>query len=185
MWERIEKALLDWEATLVKNLAHEGEKYRAEDLKWVHDEIPRVEEELQLVSLRVHKLEELIAKARMLLFELENDECKLLTDGADLHQVGKFLKEKFGDQLAKNYSQGRKEICAALQEKYNLGPKAARELFSLLKEAKIIRYTLRHEPGMEVPPTPYPAEEAVLVYNEVLKDPVKTEPPLKPVWEIG
>ncbi len=185
MWERIEKILLDWEAALVKRLAHEGTQHRVDDLRWVHEEVPRIEEELRLISLRLHKLEELIAKARMLLLELENDECKLLTGGDDLDKVRDFLKEKFGDQLEQNYTQGRNTICAALQEHYRIDPKASREIFSILKEAKVLRYTLRHEPGLEVPPTPYPAEEAVLIYNEVFKDPIKTDPPLKPVWEIG
>ena len=185
MWKRIEDALLDWESALIKKLAHAGTEHRVEDLNWVKEQIPRIEEEMKLASMRVHKLEELIAKARALLLELENSECKVLTGGDDMHQAGAFLKGKFGDQLEQNYTQGRRTMCAALAEHYHISPNAACEVFALLKEAKIVRFTMRHEPGLEVPPTPYPAEEEVVIYDEVFTAPASTGPALKAVWEIG
>ncbi len=185
MWERIGNSLVNWETMLVNKLKHEGVEYRSEDLKWVEEQIPRIERDLNLTSMRVHKLEELIAKARALVQEVENNECKILTGGDDVHQVGAFLKEKFGDQLEKNYTQGRRAICAALEEHYHISPRAAREVFSILKEAKVIRFTMRHDPGLDVPPTSYPAEEGVIIYDEVFVSPASNDPRLKPVWEIG
>ena len=185
MWKRIETALLDWEATLIDKLGHDTKEHRAEDRKWVDEQIPRIKDHLNLASMRVHKLEELIAKARTLLHELEDDECKVLTGGDDVHQVGAVLKDEFGDQLEKDYTEGRRMMCAALEKHYHISPRVAREVFSLLKEAKVIRFTLRHEPGLEVPPTAYPTEDQVVIYDEVFVSPTTVEPRLKPVWEIG
>ncbi len=185
MWERIGNSLLNWETALVDKLKHEGVEYRSEDLKWVNEHIPRIERDLNLTSMRVHKLEELIAKARALLQELEDNACKVLTGGDGVYQVGAFLKKKFGDQLEKNYTHGRRAICAALEEHYHINPRAAREVFSILKEAKVIRFTVQRDPGLDVPPTSYPAEEEVIIYDEVFVSPASNEPRLKPVWEIG
>ena len=184
MWERIGNSLLNWETALVDKLKHEGVEYRSDDRKWVDEQIPRIERDLNLASMRVHKLEELIAKARTLLQELEDNACKVLTGKDGVPQVGAFLKEKFGDQLEKNYTHGRRTMCAALEEHYHIGPHVAREVFSILKEAKVIRFTMQRDPGRDVPPTTYPAEEEVVIYDEVFVSPASNEPRLKPVWEI-
>lgn len=188
MWLALEKKLADWEADLAQRMDEkESEKFRQVNRKWLEATLPQIEREERTVSLRLQKLEELIAKTKMLIADVNEDLCRELTGGDGLAAVRAALVEQFGNRLMWGYGRGRKTFRATLEKRYHIDAKAARELFALLEETKIVRYVMEPNPNVRtIPASYYPEEAAAMAYNGFYGEPPNVgEPPLRVFWDIG
>lgn len=186
MWVALDKKLADWDAYFARRMGRkEPEEFRQADREWVEMMLPQVEKEERAVSVRLQKLEELIAKTKMLIADLDKDLCRELTGGDDLMAVCTVLVEQFGDRVERDYERGRKILREALAEHYNLDAKSARELFALLERARIVRYVMKPNPDIRAIPASYYPEVGVAYagfYGEPQND---VAPPLRVFWDIG
>jgi len=188
MWVALDKKLADWDAYFARRMGEkEPEEFRQADQEWVEATLPQIEEEECAVSVRLQKLEELIAKTKMLIADVNKDLCRELTGGDDLMAVCTVLVEQFGDRIERDYAHGRKTLREALSEHYNLDAKSARELFALLEDAKVVRYGMERNPDTRVIlPVYYPEAVAAMSYGGFYGEPQNAvAPPLRVFWDIG
>ncbi|VAX19555.1 hypothetical protein MNBD_IGNAVI01-819 [hydrothermal vent metagenome] len=89
---------------------------------------------------RLRKLNEIIAKTKILVNDLTEDECRKLSKGHSLAEVGEVLKKEFGNKLEEGQTQGRHTLIKFLRSRYNIDKKKSRELFNLLEDTGVVYY---------------------------------------------
>ena len=91
---------------------------------------------------RLRKLNEIIAKTKIFVDDLTEDECRELSKGHSLAGVGEALKEEFGNKLEEGQTQGKHTLIKFLKNRFNIEKKNARKLFTLLDDAGIVYYRI-------------------------------------------
>ncbi len=140
MWTHVEAKLVDWEKRFVKLWSKKTENYLDMDREYVGRELPLLKAERASIQEGLGKIEELIAKVRVLIDDLNEDLCRDLSRGHSLAAVGQALLEEFGDRLEEGYGQGRRTIREFLERHYRIRKSASRDLFSLLEEVGTLSY---------------------------------------------
>ena len=140
MWTQLESRLVDREKRFVELWSKKTQDYMDRDSEYVAKELPLLYAEKHAAETRLRKIEELIAKTRILIDDLNEDLCRELSGGSSLAAAGKAIVEEFGRRLNAVYSEGRKKIREFLELHYRINKASSRGLFSLLEEAGILRY---------------------------------------------
>jgi len=140
MWSQLESRLADWEKRLVKLWSKKPRDYIDIDREYIARELPLLNTEKNAIETRLRKIEELIAKTRLLIDDLNEDLCRELSGGHSLAAVGEAIVEEFGRRLMSAYSEGRKKFRDFLEAHYRINKAASRDLLSLLEEAGMLRY---------------------------------------------
>lgn len=165
MWTQIEEKLIKWEY----NLSKKNNSIPEEEKQYVARELPIIKAEKKQMEHRLRKLNEIIAKTKILVDDLTEDKCIELSKGHSLADVGKALKEEFGNKLEEGQTQGKHTFINFLKNRYNIEKKKARELFNLLEDAGVVYYKVDipknslsepiiYEPleaGVDIPETMY------------------------------
>lgn len=110
--------------------------------KYLKDIARLLEDEREMFNKRLHRVDEIIAKTKILLDELSDDEARSLSNGHSLAAINQALRDKFGDSLKQDQMNGKKIFRQFLEETYHIDHNASRELFKLLEQNDIIKYTL-------------------------------------------
>ena len=140
MWTRLETRLIDWEKRFSAIWLKKVQERLDIDHKFVARELPLLKAEKRLAEMRLRKIEELIAKTRILLDDFDEDLCRELSGGHTLSAAGEALLKEFGPQLKEDHGKGR-ETCRKFFEKhYKISKAASRDLFSLLEEVGTLFY---------------------------------------------
>ena len=147
MWTQLESKLIEWEKKFVKmwtkELRDQEKKLQGRvdlDREYVSKELPLLKTEKHAVEVRLKKIEELIAKNRILIDDLNEELCRDLSGGHSLAAIGEALRDEFGIRLKKDYSEGRNKFREFLESHYKIGKAKSRDLFSLLEEIKSLHY---------------------------------------------
>ena len=136
MWTQLEEKLIKWES----NISKKNNSLSEEEKQYIKKELPLIKAEKKQMEHRLRKLNEIIAKTKILVDDLTEDECRELSKGHSLAEVGEALKEEFGNKLEEGQSQGKHTLINFLKSRYNIDKKTARELFNLLEDAGVIYY---------------------------------------------
>ncbi len=128
--------------TLEKLHLTDNEKLTKEDIELLQKEKAKLQKEKALLEKEHTHVHQLIAKAKIHLWELEDEVVKDLTKGYDLVQTGEKLLEKFGKIAFKetSYEYGRKEIIDYLEEVFCINRVEANKLFELLEKNKVVEF---------------------------------------------
>ncbi|HDL18320.1 MAG TPA: hypothetical protein ENH29_04645 [Bacteroidetes bacterium] len=172
MWTEIEEKLLDWEKNFAKLWLIKTRKYTDIDHEYLTRELPRLKAEKESVEIHLHKIEELMAKTKVLIDNLDEELCNKLTGSSSLAGTGQILLDHFGKKLQGKRSEGRKNIRKFLEDHYVINHSASRELFALLEEVRLLQYqvdipqNLLKEPfnfgNMDLDMALYPGNELLL-----------------------
>ncbi len=125
-----------------KILNKEADLRNDREVKYLKDTAALLENERALYQHRLHRVDEIIAKTKILLDELSEDECKELSNGHSIAAVNQALRDKFGPSLKQDQINGKKTIRQFLEGIYHIDRRASRELFKLLEQNGILNYTL-------------------------------------------
>jgi len=136
MWTQLEEKLIKWESNLSKKDASISD----EEKQYITRELPIIKAEKKQMEHRLRKLNEIIAKTKILIDDLTEDECRELSKGHSLADVGEALKKEFGNKLEEGQTQGKHTLINFLKGRYNIEKKKARELFNLLEDAGVVYY---------------------------------------------
>ena len=105
-------------------------------------------------------MEEIIAKARILADDLNEDLCRNFSGGRTLADVGEIVLHEFGHKLKESHDKGRQTIRNFLEHHCEISKAASRELFSLLEEIGTLCYQVDIVDDLkDVPLVYYPYEE--------------------------
>ena len=85
-------------------------------------------------------MEEIIAKARILEDDLNEDICRNFSGGRTLANVSEIALHEFGHRLKERHDKGRRIIRNFLEQHCKISKAASRELFSLLEEIGTLFY---------------------------------------------
>lgn len=140
MWTDLEKQLLEWESDFETLWKKEYRERNEEDRRYLSRELPQLKEAKTHLERRLKQLQQIIAKTRQLLRDLDEDYCRELTHGHSLTEVKSALRKKFGSKLDEDFELGRRHIRRFLEEQFGISKKESRELFALLQELEIVRY---------------------------------------------
>lgn len=140
MWTQLEGMLIDWEKSFVKLWSKKTRDYMDIDREYVARELPLLNAEKHAAETRLRKIEELIAKTRVFIDDLNEDLCRELSGGRSLAVVGEAIVEEFSRQLKEGYSEGRKKLREFLELHYNINKAESRDLCSLMEEAGTLHY---------------------------------------------
>lgn len=166
LWSNLEKQLHKWESD------------KKEGNDFITKELPMIKAERNQMQHRTRKLIEIIAKAKLLLSDLNEDYAKELTKGESLTNIGEALKRKFGDKLDEDQNMGEHTIKKFLREYFKLSKHSSRELLTLIEDAGIIQFRIDIPKNEAAMPIMYePLEEEVAV-PEVMY-------PLYGCWKIN
>ena len=140
MWTQLESRLIDWEKRFVKLWSKKTQDYMDIDREYVARELPLLNAEKHAAETRLRKIQELIAKTRVLIDDLNEDLCRELSGGHSLAAVGEAIVEEFGRRLKDVYNEGRKKLREFLELHYRINKAESRDLFSLLEETGTLYY---------------------------------------------
>ena len=160
LWLSLEMKLKDWENRFAKIWAKKADNYSDIESEYTEKEIPLLRAEKRLVQTRLKSMEEIIAKARILTDDLNEDLCRNFSDGRTLADVGEIVSHEFGHKLKESHNKGRQTIRNFLEQHDKISKAASRELFSLLEETGTLCYRVYiPEELKNVPMMYYPYEE--------------------------
>ena len=140
MWIDFETKLVDWEKRFASIWLKRTQEYLDTDREYISRELPLLKEEKRACEIRLSKLEELIAKTRILIDDLNEELCSELSGGHSLAAVGEALLSEFTKQLKEYYSKGRRTILEFLEKRYKISKAASKALFFLLEEVGTLYY---------------------------------------------
>ncbi|GBE05675.1 MAG TPA: hypothetical protein ENG83_07155 [Nitrospirae bacterium] len=147
MWTELETKLIKWEKESIrmwtKEMQNQEKKLQGRvdlDREYVSKEFPLLKTEKKAVESRLSKIQELIARTRVLIDDLNEDLCSELSGGRSLAAVGEAIVEEFGKRLKEGYSEGREKLREFLELHYRINKTGSRDLFSLLEEAGTLHY---------------------------------------------
>ena len=140
MWTQLETKLVEWEKGFVKLWSKKTQDYMDIDREYVARELPLLNAEKHAAETRLRKIQELIAKTRVLIDDLNEDLCRELSGGHSLAAVGEAIVEEFGRRLTEGYSEGRKKLREFLGLHYRINKAESRDIFSLIEETGILHY---------------------------------------------
>ncbi|GBE04395.1 hypothetical protein BMS3Abin10_00011 [bacterium BMS3Abin10] len=140
MWTQLEIRLVDWGKSFVKLWSKKTQDYMDIDREYVERELPLLNAEKHAAETRLRKIQELIAKTRVLIDDLNEDLCRELSGGRSLAAVGEAIVEEFGQRLKEGYSKGRKKLREFLELYYRINKAESSDLFSLMEETGIFHY---------------------------------------------
>ena len=103
MWTQLEIRLVDWGKSFVKLWSKKTQDYMDIDREYVERELPLLNAEKHAAETRLRKIQELIAKTRVLIDDLNEDLCRELSGGRSLAAVGEAIVEEFGQRLKEGY----------------------------------------------------------------------------------
>lgn len=139
MWTDLEEKLVEWESRFLK--VNSDEDFDL-DKEYLLREIESVKEEKKLMEYRLRKLDEIIAKTKVLIDDLSEDLCHKLSKGRSIATVAEAVKREFGNDFEADLNEGRKEIVKFLEKHYDIDKKSARQIFDLLEETGVVYYEL-------------------------------------------
>ena len=85
----------------------------------------------------------LIAHAKVLLLDLQEQYCSDLTNGEDLAQTAQKLRDKFGTELkGTSYYAGRDQIIRFLEHTYSINRIKSKQIFNLLEDTGILKFKI-------------------------------------------
>ena len=140
MWTQLESRLIDWEKRFVTLWSKKTQDYMDIDREYVARELPLLNAEKHAAEIRLKKIQELIAKTRVLIDDLNEDLCRELSGGHSLAAVGEAIVGEFGRLLKEEYSEGRKKLREFLELHYRINKAESRDLFSLMEETGTLHY---------------------------------------------
>jgi len=160
LWPHLETKLKDWENRFAKIWAKKAEDHSDTEREYAEKELPLLRVEKRSAQMRLRSIEEIIAKARILADDLNEDLCRNFSGGRTLADVGEIILQEFGHELKKSHVKGRQTIRNFLERRLKISKAASRDLFSLLEEAGSLCYRVDIPEGLkDVPMMYYPYEE--------------------------
>ena len=160
LWPHLETKLKDWENRFAKIWAKKADEHSGIDREYAEKELPLLKAEKRSVQTRLKSMEEIIAKARVLADDLNEDLCRNFSGGRTLADVGEIVLHEFGRKLKENHDQGRQTIRNFLERYGKISKAASRDLFSLLQEIGILCYRVDIPEDLKnTPLVYYPYEE--------------------------
>ncbi len=160
LWPQLETKLKNWEDRFVKIWAKKADKHSDTERGYAEKELPLLRTEKRSARARLKSMEEIIAKARILEDDLNEDLCRNFSAGRTLADVGEIVLHEFGRKLQESHEKGRKTIRNFLERHCKISKAASRELFSLLEETETLCYQVDiPEDLKDVPLMYYPYEE--------------------------
>jgi len=179
MWTELETKLLEWEGRFVEIWTQKTRDRLDVDREYISKELPLLKAEKHAVEIRLRKIEELIAKNRVLIDDLEEELCRGLSGGHSLAAVGEALRDEFGNRLKKEYSEGRKKVREFLESHYKIGKAESMDLLSLLEEVEPLHYQVDFQDRPKDAPLVYhaPGELSPVTKSKVINH-------LDGLWEI-
>lgn len=142
------------------------------------EHLPKIHATKQRVENRLRKLEEIIAKTRVMLDDLAEDLCFRLSRGHDLAAVGQALLDHFGREFKQDHGTGRKAIRHFLETHYQIDKTASRELFALLEDVETLDY------HVDLPEDKMTAPSGYYSWQEEGEPQLYIPPKIAGVWEI-
>ena len=167
MWTHLETKIEDWEKRLVEIRNMKGQDYLESDREHIDRDLSSLKAEKRAVQIRLRKIEELIAKTRVLTDDLNEDRCHDISAGHSLAAVGESLREKFGQQLKESHDKGLGTIRDFLGKRYNISKGESRDLFSLMEETGIVYYWVDIPEGFKNAPLVWHPPEVEDVISEL------------------
>ncbi len=160
LWPHLETKLKGWENRFAKIWAKKADDHSEIEREYAEKELPLLKAEKRSVQMRLRSMEEIIAKARILVDDLNEDLCRNFSGGRTLADVGEIVLHKFGHKLKESHEKGRQTIRNFLERHDKISKAASRDLFSLLEETGTLRYRVYlPEDLKDVPLMYYPYEE--------------------------
>ena len=140
LWPHIEAKLKVWENRFAKIWAKKADNHSETEREYTEKELPLLKVEKRSVQARLKSMEEIIAKARILEDDLNEDICRNFSGGRTLADVGEIVRHEFGYKLKEIHDKGRRIIRNFLEQHCKISKAASRELFSLLEEIGTLFY---------------------------------------------
>ncbi|GEM_PF-1510894 len=140
LWPHLETQIKEWEMWFAKIWSKKPEDHSRTEREYIEKELPLLKMEKSAVQERLMNMEGIIAKARMLMDDLNKDLCRNFSRGRILTEVGEIILHEFGHKINEPYSAGRKIIRNCLELKLEISKTASRKLFSLLEDTGILCY---------------------------------------------
>jgi len=159
-WPHLEAKLKNWENRLAQIWSKESKHHSEEECSYAEKTLTLVKAEKHSILIRLRSIEEIIAKAKLLIDDLNEDLCRNFSAGRSLAEVGEILLQEFGHELKESHSKGRTILRNFLEQHLKIGKVSSRELFSLLEEAGVIVYRVEVENDCkDLPLMCYPYED--------------------------
>jgi len=160
LWPRLEAKLKDWETRFAKIWAKKADNHSETEREYAEKELPLLKAEKRSVQMRLKSMEEIIAKARILADDLNEDLCRNFSAGRTLADVGEIVLHEFDHKLKEGHDKGRQIIRNFLEQRCEISKAASRELFSLLEEIGTLCYRVDLPENLkDAPLVYYPCEE--------------------------
>ncbi|NOY69389.1 MAG: hypothetical protein GXP53_07860 [Deltaproteobacteria bacterium] len=181
LWFHLETKLKEWENRFAKIWAKKADDHTDTEHEYAKKELPLLKAEKRSIQMRLINIEGIIAKARLLAVNLNEDLCRKFSKGRTLADTGEILLQEFDHKLQENHAKGRQTIRNFLEKHLNISKTASRDLFSLLEETGILFYRVDITEDLK---------DAPLVYYPYEKDlGIGADPgtlyPLTGWWEIS
>lgn len=158
----LKKELHDSEADrdeLKNSLLGTEELIEEADSRGSEEKISSLKADQRQMEYRLKKTDEIIAKTKVLLDDLNQEYCHELSGGHTLKTVAEALQKKFSPELKADYGRGREMIRKFLEDDYRLNKANSRELFLLLEDAGILTYRVEIPEDLKDKPLAYAMPE--------------------------
>ena len=160
IWSHLEAKLKNWETRFATIWAKKAEDHSDIERKYAEKELPLLKAEKCSVQMRLKSMEEIIAKARVLADDLNEDLCRNFSGGRTLADVGEIVLHEFGRKLKESHDQGQQTIRNFLERYGKISKAASRDMFSLLEEIGTLCYRVDIPEDLKnTPLVYYPYEE--------------------------
>jgi chromosome segregation ATPase len=164
LWPHLEARLKDWENRFAKIWAKKADNHSDIEREYVEKELPLLRAEKRSVHARLKSMEGIIAKARILVDDLNEDLCRNFSGGRTLADVGEIILQEFDHKLKENQAKGRQTIRNFLERHLRISRTSSRDLFSLLEEVGILCYRVDLSGDIkDVPLVYYPYEDELSI----------------------
>ncbi len=170
MWTEINDKISEWELHILSK----SDEQLLDDINYIKSELPKIKYEKSVLLSRLHKLDQIIAKTKILIDDLEEDYCKSLSSGRTIAEVAEAIKNNFGKEIDDEFGYGEKKIVKFLSEHYNISKQNSHELFHLLESKGILRFELDIPEGLWGNPATYiPLEDDFDITEPIFEYPGK------------
>ncbi len=170
MWSDLSDKLLEWESGFLEK----SEEEFKEEKEHFERELPKIKAERNAMARRLHKLDQIIAKTKILIDDLSEDYCKYLSKGRSIAEVAEIIKRNLGKEIDDDFGNGKKNVVKFLSEYLKIDKSAARKLFDLLEEEKVLLFSLDAPDGFWTNPVTYvPLQDDFDVTEPIVEIPGK------------
>lgn len=140
LWPHLEAKLKSWENRLARIFSKESKHHSEEEYSYAEKTLPSIKAEKNSILIRLRSIEDILAKAKILADDLNEDLCRNFSAGRSLAEVGGIVLQEFGHKLKESHSKGRTILRNFLEQYLKITKVSSRELFSLLEETGVIVY---------------------------------------------